>query len=125
MSKHLLFALFVVLALLAVRGKIWAGDPTGSAWEAIRGGALVIDVRTEEEFKAGHLDGALNIPHERTDALVEAIGEDKGRSVVVYCRTGRRSGLALDGLLARGYTNVVNGGGFTALREARANPSRP
>ncbi|HMO03815.1 MAG TPA: rhodanese-like domain-containing protein [Kiritimatiellia bacterium] len=125
MSKHLLFAGFVLMALVAVRGKIWAGDPTGVAWEAIREGALLIDTRTHGEFKAGHLDGAVNIPYEQTDALVALIGEDKGRAVVVYCRTGRRSGIALDALLARGYTNVVNGGGFTALREARANPARP
>lgn len=82
-------------------------------------GALLIDVRTEKEFKSGHLDGALNIAYEEIDALAKAIGDDKSRQVVLYCRSGRRSGMARESLVRLGYTNVVNGGSFNRLQSSK------
>ena len=104
--------------MLALAGlRCAAQTDTTSTWQKIGDGALVIDVRTPEEFAGGHLDGALNIVHDRTEELVKAIGADKGRPVVLYCRSGRRSGISLQELVARGYTNVVNGGAFIDLRK--------
>lgn len=60
--------------------------------EAVAQGAALIDVRTPGEFRAGHLDGAINIP---LDELPRRLGElTPGQDAVIYCRTGRRSGLA-------------------------------
>jgi phage shock protein E len=92
-----------------------AKSPEQKAWDLIRDGALLIDVRTQPEFDAGHLEGALRIGHEQIDDLGSAIGADKDRAVVLYCRSGRRSGLAQKALQQRGFTNVVNGGGYEAL----------
>lgn len=109
-----------ILGLIAVLFLLWQQKTRGAesaeqAWAWIGRGALVIDVRTEAEFSASHLEGALNIPFEQVDRLVKAIGEDKNRAVVVYCRSGRRSGLARQSLMQKGYTNVFNGGGIANL----------
>lgn len=87
--------------------------------ELARSGALVIDVRSAQEIaETGVVDGALHIPHEDIDEIRAAVGPDKNRPVVVYCRTGRRSGLVQAALEAEGYTGVINGGGFRELDTA-------
>lgn len=68
---------------------------------------LILDVREADEFAAGHVPGAVNIPHSAIvsapDAAVAAVIPDKGMEVVVYCASGRRSGLAQDAMNAAGY----------------------
>ena len=98
-----------------------SGDPEAAkqAWPMIEQGALLIDVRTAEEFAQGHVDGALNIPYQETDKLMSAIGTDKTRPVVVYCRSGNRSGKAKVVLETKGYTNIFNATGFEALKETK------
>lgn len=110
-------ACMVCMAACGLLGCAVAPDGGGSAASApaMFGDAMVIDVRTAAEFDAGHLAGALHIPYEQVDALVAAIGPDQSRSVVLYCRTGRRSGIALQSLMQAGYTNVVNAGGYRDL----------
>jgi len=119
MNKVVWIAGLLVLALLSFRLSAKAGAAPVAVWEIIAGGALVIDVRTAEEFASGHLDEAINITYDQTDSLVKAIGEDKTKAVVLYCRSGRRSAIALEALAQRGYTNIVNGGGFATLRDTR------
>ena len=92
-------------------------EPATEAIVLIETGALVIDVRSPEEFKTGHLEGALNIVHTDVDGLEEAIGENHGRSVVLYCRSGGRAGKAQVALQERGYTAVHNGTGYQSLAE--------
>ena len=111
-------AFWLMLSLLGLHAG-WAGADEPDVWRMIGEGALVIDVRSPDEFAAGHLDAALNIAHDRTEELVKAIGTDKGRAVVLYCRSGRRSSLALQELVARGYTHVVNGGPLAELIKNR------
>lgn len=67
---------------------------------------VVLDVRTAEEFTAGHVPGARHLPH---DQLADRIAELEGlrdRDLVVYCRSGRRSQLALGVLRAHGFTRL-------------------
>lgn len=89
------------------------------AWEQIREGALLLDVRTPTEFAQGHLENALNIPYDQLRERVAELGPDRDRAVVLYCRTGRRSELARQSLRELGFTHVLNGGGYEALRQAR------
>lgn len=73
--------------------------------------ALLLDVRTAEEYAAGHIPGAVLFPY---DELAGRFREpDKGRPIVVYCRTGRRSAIARETLMAMGYTNVSDFGAYT------------
>ena len=89
------------------------------AWADLAAGATVFDVRTPEEFAGGHLPGAVNIPHDQIAARAAELPAEKGARVILYCRTGRRSGLALETLKGLGYTNAVNAGGYDALMRAR------
>ena len=74
-----------------------------------------IDVRSAEEFNAGHLQDAVNIPHDKIVEGVKAISSDKDAPINLYCRSGRRAEAALTELKNAGYTNVTNHGGYEDL----------
>jgi phage shock protein E len=75
---------------------------------------LLLDVRTQEEFAEGYIPGALLLPY---DEIATRFKEaDKGRPIVVYCRSGRRSGIARTTLMGLGFTNVSDFGAFTKWR---------
>jgi rhodanese-related sulfurtransferase len=65
---------------------------------------FVLDVRSPEEFAAGHVPGAVNIPHDQVASRLAEIPKDK--EVVLYCRSGRRAGLAAETLEANGYKDL-------------------
>ncbi|HPR52144.1 MAG TPA: rhodanese-like domain-containing protein [Deltaproteobacteria bacterium] len=71
-------------------------------------GAYIIDVRTEAEYKAGHLKGAVLIPYDQIEKKIPATVQDFGARIYVYCRSGRRSGIAKDVLNKLGYRDVIN-----------------
>lgn len=98
-----------------------SGDPeiAKQAWPLIETGALLIDVRTPEEFDEGHIDGAVNLTSEDTDSIIAAIGTDQDRQVVLYCGTGRRAGIVKTALEQAGYTQVFNATGFEALQSTQ------
>ncbi len=72
------------------------------AQQLVRDGALLLDVRTPEEFAADHIDGALNIPLAELESQLDRL--DRERPIVVYCRSGNRSGQARQLLCDRGYS---------------------
>ena len=74
-----------------------------------------IDVRSAEEFNAGHLQDAVNIPHDQILARIQAVSPDKNAPANLYCRSGRRAEAALNELKNAGYTNVTNHGGYEDL----------
>ena len=81
---------------------------------------VVLDVRTAEEFGEGHLEGALNIDQAQSDFIQkakEALPAEK--TIAVYCRSGRRSASAAEGLATEGYKAVNLKGGILAWKEAQ------
>lgn len=80
----------------------------------------VIDVRTPEEFAAGHLAGAELVDIYEPAFTDEIDGLDRDGSYVVYCRTGNRSGQAAAFMEELGFTEVYNAGGLEGLAEAGA-----
>jgi phage shock protein E len=76
----------------------------------IEANALLIDVRSPEEFASGYVEGAINVPLPILPLRFQEIAPDTARQVVVYCRSGARSGMAQQFLKERNYANVVNGG---------------
>ena len=70
--------------------------------------ALILDVRTTDEFASGHVPGAINIPYDEVGRRVEELGSDRDRTVVVYCESGGRAGKAEATLLASGFTDLVH-----------------
>jgi phage shock protein E len=89
------------------------------AWEAIGKGAPLIDVRTDEEFRQGHLPGAVNIPYDQITSRLGELPSDRTRPIVLYCRTGRRSGIAKASLEQLGFANAINAGGYDAMMRAQ------
>lgn len=84
-------------------------------WHLIDEGALIIDARTAQEYAAGHIKGAINIPFDIVVSQFEALEIRKDRDIVLYCRSGNRSGRAFKSLTAAGYTQLHNAGGLRAL----------
>lgn len=74
---------------------------------------FLLDVRTEEEYQAGHIQGAQWFPRGKLEYYVQDLITDPESRVVLYCRTGGRSALATLTMQDMGYTNVVDlNGGF-------------
>lgn len=73
--------------------------------------ALLLDVRTTEEFAQGHVDGAVNIPVQNLQTRLEEVGA-KDKPVVVYCASGVRSARARRMLMEAGYQKVLDLGGM-------------
>lgn len=93
-----------------------------AAGEAIKNGALVIDVRSPQEFAAGHLEGSENIPLDQVKEKIEAIRKHK-KPVVTVCRSGSRSAVAQN-ILKAGGVEAYNGGSWfshTSRRKQRPN----
>jgi phage shock protein E len=76
----------------------------------------IVDVRTQEEFESGHIEGALHKPHDAIDAGITALLPDKSQHIIVYCARGGRAGKAKQTLESLGYTNVENGGGYKDMQ---------
>jgi phage shock protein E len=78
--------------------------------------SLILDVRSSQEFSTGHLEGAVNIPHDQLQQRIDSIaGLEKTSPVLVYCRSGVRSAIACSILVQQGFTQVMNGGSMTTL----------
>lgn len=73
---------------------------------------LVLDVRTQEEYDAGHIAGAVLLPNETiVDTMPDSL-PDLNAEILIYCRSGNRSAQAAKKLAAMGYTNVYDFGGI-------------
>ena len=76
-------------------------------------GAVLLDVRSPQEYREGHIPGSQNVPLQQLDK-VEEVTENKDTVLYVYCRSGARSRQAVSLLKHMGYTNVHNIGGIAA-----------
>lgn len=93
------------------------GDSEGLR-NALQKKALLVDVRTPGEFATGSVSGAVNIPLDRVE---QSLSRFKGHeTVVVFCRCGMRSSQAKDILVRNGFKDVVNGGTWEKVRDAKA-----
>lgn len=123
MKKMLLLVLAAVLAISAV---CFAQSPANAeGYQKITPqqakarmaelGVIVLDVRMQQEYDAGHIANAVLLPLpliEAGDAAVAKALPDKDAEILVYCRSGRRSAIAANALINMGYTNVLDFGGI-------------
>lgn len=101
----------LIMLCIASTGVAWAAEPDAQlnligrilAHDAT---LVLLDVRTAEEYSAGHIEAARNIPHDKIALGVLGLPADKNAEIVVYCRSGRRSALALERLQQLGYKHV-------------------
>ena len=109
---------FCIVILLIFSNPLWANGESEAFgdWEELETllnsdeKPLLIDVRTLSEYKEGHIPGAMLIPHTEITDKPPAVGKDN--LIILYCRSGSRSGQALRSLESLGYTNVVDFGGI-------------
>lgn len=86
--------------------------------------AIVVDVRTPEEFRSGAVPNAINIPLDELMMRYEELGSNADRDITVYCASGARSAYAQRMLAQMGYNNVKNGGGLhSMMARVREQPS--
>ena len=78
-------------------------------------GAVLLDVRTSEEYRDGHIDGSVNVPLDRISFIVNTV-RDKNTPLYVHCLSGGRSGQAVSYLKKIGYMNAKNIGGIAEYR---------
>ena len=111
--------LFAALGLI-MSFNIWAAeiDQKAALTALTDPNVVLIDVRSSEEVALGAIKGAENIQHTQISQKIASLVEDKNTTIVLYCRSGRRSSMAQDALQAMGYTHVINGGGYQSLKQA-------
>jgi len=132
MKNRILAVLFIALYVTVLTGcssstNSLVGNPTegtSSSYEKITGSKVkelinqnknitILDVRTEEEYKAGHIEGSLLIPYDEISKKAENILKDKSSTIIVYCHSGRRSAIAAQTLSELGYSNIYDLGGIS------------
>ncbi|MDH4275153.1 MAG: rhodanese-like domain-containing protein [Gammaproteobacteria bacterium] len=126
MNHWVLVATLVVLSGLLLNNLVGAGlsgVASIDTQEAIRlinhQNAMVLDVRTPDEYKQGHILEALNIPVGLLDGRVTELNKHKEKPVVVNCRSGQRSARACSILKKHGFAQVHNlSGGIMAWEKA-------
>ena len=114
-----LFSFAMVFTVACYSATTETGDSiTPEVLSAIEHEALIVDVRTPEEFANGHYPGAINIPHETILEVLNQLGVTADTSVILYCRSGNRSGQAEQVLQEKGFTEARNAGGLETLLSA-------
>lgn len=118
MDVMLIIAIVLVVAYLGyqkfgVNVEPFIDDPSNPA--------IIFDVRSPEEYRSGHVKAAINVPHTELASKISKYVEDKHKFIIVYCRSGRRSGIAKESIEAIGYNNVHNFGGYDQARKRLVN----
>ena len=96
--------------------KLFGLGPKADLGELIAAGAVIIDVRTKDEYASGHVRGSLNIPLDRIPNNMGKI-KSKEQTIITCCASGMRSGVAKSLLKKAGYLNVHNGGPWHTLKK--------
>jgi len=104
-------ALLMVIASLLFSLPVLAAD------------AVWIDVRSEAEYKADHIDNTILIPHTQIGEEIGKLNLAKDTPIKLFCRSGGRAGIAEKTLMGMGYTNVENVGGIADARKVLAEQS--
>jgi rhodanese-related sulfurtransferase len=73
---------------------------------------ILLDVRTEGEYKEGHIKGAILLPDTQVEQMAATVLPDLNQTILIYCRSGRRSKAAAQKLIEMGYTQVLDLGGI-------------
>ncbi len=109
----------LAIVLLAASASAWAGPETFSPDDVplvdraklehyLQDPATftLVDARTPEEYAAGHIDGAINVPVQDWEATLDRLPADRATPIVVYCRVGRRASALMAALESQGYHTV-------------------
>jgi rhodanese-related sulfurtransferase len=109
-STYFFVVLAITVAYVLVKRANLISEKEAAA--RLKEGALVIDVRSRQEFESGHLSQAINIPLDDLDTLLRQEVKDKNQALLLHCASGIRSGMAKKRLEAAGYKNAFNLGSY-------------
>jgi rhodanese-related sulfurtransferase len=111
LSKVILVVLVIIIAAVLYL-RFGAERISGNeARQLVADGAMLLDVRSPEEFAGGHIDGAVSIPIQELSGRTDELG-NKTDPIVVYCQSGTRSAMAKRMLERNGFANVHDLGGI-------------
>lgn len=82
--------------------------------EKVQNGAVILDVRTKNEYQGGHIKGSINIPLQELQSKLAKLSKDK--PIITCCASGMRSASAKNILKSNGFNEVYNGGGWMSLK---------
>ncbi len=109
-----LLCLFLLVKLVGYLSRLGIKEIAAKDLDAMKGMTL-LDVRTDKEYRLGHIPGAVHIPLEDVGARAKKLRKDK--EIVVYCQTGNRSIWAIKRLMGMGFTNLSHlKGGYHAWK---------
>lgn len=101
--------------MIGILKKIFSKSEQPDFSQMLENGGIIIDVRSQGEFKSGHIKGSKNIPLNALGSNLNKI-KAKDKPVITCCASGMRSASARKMLQSYGYTNVHNGGGWKSLQ---------
>lgn len=130
LARHWVLSTVAVVLLVLLVGnelsrrlqKFGTLDPAEVARKAGRDGVALIDVREDNEWKAGHIKGARHIPLGKLEKKLGELKDENPDEVVLYCRSGNRSATAANILLKGGFENVSHLGGGILAWESQNYP---
>jgi phage shock protein E len=108
-------AVVAVTALFVLKRMTLASEE--SARRLLAEGAIIIDVRSPEEFRGGQVPGAINIPLDQLKQTLPRRVPDSGKPILLHCLSGTRSGMAKQQLKSMGYTNAHNLGSYRRAKK--------
>lgn len=100
--------------MLEMLKKLLGIKPGTDYAELVKNGAIILDVRTKEEFAGGHINGSINISLQTLQSNISKLKKDK--TIITCCASGMRSASAKNLLAANGFSSVFNGGGWRSLQ---------
>lgn len=109
-----LFGLYLLIKLLGYLSRLGIKQVTARQLDQLKG-IMLVDVRTDKEFKQGHIPGAVHIPLDELGSKARKLRKDK--ELVIYCQSGNRSIWAIKRLMGMGFTHLHNlRGGYHAWK---------
>jgi phage shock protein E len=116
------FLSICMLLVLGLTAAVQGGTNVANSAVMETNRMYVVDARTEGEWKAGHIKDAILIPYDQIKTRIVEVTTNKSDHIALYCRSGRRSGIALKSLQELGYRNVENLGSFDDARKKLGVP---
>ena len=116
MIKRLLIAFGLLIVLVG------CGSSSSSEETVLTASTVIVDVRTPAEYAEGHVEGSINLDLESGQFEAELPNLDPAQPYIVYCRSGRRSGVAVEIMKASGFTQITD---YQTLENAANNTGLP
>ena len=108
MSKSIILLVTIFLGSNLYASELWSVTELKTKIDQSSEPLVLLDVRTVEEFKSGHIRNSINIPHEILLSNIDLVSEYNDEQLVVYCRSGKRASLVIEALKKHGFTNIVD-----------------